>query len=87
MCFKGKDEHLGNIEIDLSQLCSNVTHDIWRPLEPQGSIHLTITINEFSNSQDHDDHRSDLELTHSYVRNTSFLQFSSNNFKGFEQHS
>ena len=74
MCFKGKDEHLGNIEIDLSQMSSNVTHDIWRPLEPQGSIHLTVTINEFSNSRDHaDDLRSDLELTHSYVRNTSFI--------------
>ena len=73
MCFSGKDEHLGKIEIDLSELCSNVTHDIWRPLEPQGSIHLTITINQFSNSQDHDGLRSDLELTHSYVRNTSFI--------------
>ena len=75
MCFKGKDEHLGNIEIDLSQMSSNVTHDIWRPLEPQGSIHLTVTINEFSNSQNHDDLRNDLELTHSYVSSTSFIPF------------
>ena len=44
----GREESLGRLEIDLSELSSEVTHNLWRNLQESstGSLHLTVTINK-----------------------------------------
>ena len=69
LTFPGKEEYLGRVELNLSELCVNVTHDIWRNIEDsQGSIHLIMTIigTEDGISQIAD--VNDVNLTHKYVR-------------------
>ena len=72
LTFPGKEEYLGRVELNLSELCINVTHDIWRNIEDsQGSIHLIMTIigTEDGISQIAD--VNDVNLTHKYVRRKS----------------
>ena len=75
LTFPGKEEYLGRVELNLSELCLNVTHDIWRNIEDsQGSIHLIMTIIGTEDSISQISDVNDVNLTHKYVRRKSSSQ-------------
>ena len=62
-----KNECLGRVELDLSQLSREVSHDLWRRLEDgQGSLHIILTITAIT-SPDPVFVPGQEELEHNYV--------------------
>lgn len=67
---KGRDETLGRVEINLSELSKEVTHNIWRHLEELGgTLHIALSINSSDDHIDHSEKIANLEsLRGQYVR-------------------
>ena len=62
-----RNECLGRLELDLSQLSREVSHDLWRRLEDgQGSLHIILTITAIT-SPDLPSLPGQEELKHNYV--------------------
>ena len=62
-----RNESLGRVELDLSQLSREVSHDLWRRLEDgQGSLHIILTITAIT-SPDLPSLPGQEELKHNYV--------------------